>query len=131
MWTKKSSDEIGAERRAGLIRSIFFLAVLFGLSSLLFSLAAAAVRRPVSVAGATVIGGIFSVMVLGFIHGAGAERRRNFNKTVVCDRCNAVKTADGQSRCACGGDYHRLADMKWNGQQSSQPPSAFKHESLA
>jgi len=33
--------------------------------------------------------------------------------TTVCDRCNALKTADDQPNCNCGGQYLTLPEMKW------------------
>ena len=38
---------------------------------------------------------------------------RKSKNTMVCDRCNLVKSADGQLTCECGGQYVTLPEMKW------------------
>jgi hypothetical protein len=39
--------------------------------------------------------------------------QRKSKNTMVCDRCNLVKSADGQLTCKCGGQYFALNKMKW------------------
>jgi hypothetical protein len=41
------------------------------------------------------------------------RQERKSKNTLVCDCCNLVKLADGQSACNCGGQYFTLAEMKW------------------
>ena len=54
------------------------------------------------------------------------SRRRSLARknTFICQRCNRVKSADGQPVCSCGGRFFTLADMKWVPPLPARPDSA-------
>lgn len=108
MWIKKRADEVKSDRSAA--RRWNYLAgidvpllVYVGVSSRAGLGLLAPVRIPVA-------------LVLGFILLAWFQRKR-WNRTRstvhICDECNAVKSSDGKSDCACGGKFYPLAAMKW------------------
>ncbi len=108
MWIQKPDDEVKSERRAA--RRWNYLAgidvpllVCVGASSRAGLGFLAPVRIPLA-------------LILGFILLAWFQRRR-WNRTrstvQICDECNAVKSSDGKTDCACGGKFYPLAAMKW------------------
>lgn len=37
----------------------------------------------------------------------------NDSITVICDKCNDLKSDDGNIKCKCGGKYVNITKMKW------------------
>lgn len=130
MWIRKTFEERSAEKRAAIIRNFFYLIVFYAVASFLTICAGRLLGRQVSNQAAAVDGAILTVLILGLVSLLGAERRRSLRHTVVCERCNCVKSSDGENKCTCGGNYFSLSEMKWSSPSVDQPPSGFQRAAL-
>lgn len=113
MWIRKSYTEVQSEKRSRLLRATCFDILLGGgLWYLLVRLLAFCGILP-----AHSISLYIGCAVVAFIlPAAWFANRKGYGKraaTLVCDRCNALKTADNQTTCYCGGTYIPLPEMKW------------------
>jgi hypothetical protein len=123
MWIRMSQSEAASARRKELIRKALLDAllglVLWYVLVRLFMYFGAMPRESVSWAvGCAVVIVILPASWLGY-----RQARRNGNDTLVCDRCNLLKLADGQRACECGGEYFALSEMKWIKPAANQAPS--------
>jgi hypothetical protein len=113
MWIKKSPVEIIWGRRLRLLFAAS-LNVFLGVSLLyilvrLFGFLGVLPRSPVS---GYICCAVIAVILPAAFWADGRAGRKSKN-TLVCDRCNRVKLADGQLTCQCSGHYRTLDEMKW------------------
>jgi hypothetical protein len=113
MWIQKSPSEVTFGRWTGLLGTAC-LYVLLGVGLWYFLV------RFFTICGvlprASVSGWVGCAVAAVILPAAWFDNRRAQRKsknTLVCDRCNLVKGADGQLTCKCGGHYLPLAEMKW------------------
>jgi uncharacterized membrane protein len=112
-WIRKTSAEATLERWGKLLGATCF-DILFGASVWylmvrLFVFIGVLSAHPIS--GYVGFGVIALILPAAWYENWRAHRvTRN---TLVCDRCNLVKAADGRLGCDCGGQYHSLDEMKW------------------
>jgi len=113
MWIRKSPAEVASSKRAGLLRTAC-LDVVLGVSLWfilvrLFTIFGVLPRDSVSLyVGCAVI-----AVILPAAWYDNWRTQRKSENTMVCDRCNLVKLADGQLTCKCGGHYYPVDKMKW------------------
>jgi hypothetical protein len=113
MWNRKSPAEVTSGRWTRLLRTACFY-VLLGMGlwyvlARLFMIFGVLPRDSVS-------GCIGCAVIAVLVPAAWYDNWRAQRKSksiLVCDRCNLVKSADGQPACKCGGRYFPLAEMKW------------------
>ena len=122
MWTKKSPEQIAAERR-GLWRHVrgpllWFLLMFVGGIGL-------AIQGPrlheehwpsnlsEMILGAAFSAGVFVIAIyaLHFIFGMNVPWAAP--KIMICDTCHRVKHRDGESRCQCGGTFDDFDTWTW------------------
>jgi len=117
MWIRKSPAEISAEKRATLLRGtcldVLLAAGLWYCLVRLSMFLGLVSRSSVSVY-------VGCAVITVFLPAAWYSTRRKRSNTMVCDRCNALKTADDQPNCNCGGQYYPLTEMKWVSNASSE-----------
>ncbi len=113
MWIRKLPVEVSSENRSRLLRStgldvLLGLGLWYGLVRLseFFGLSYRA-----SVSGFVACGLVAVILPASWLASRRARHRRE--STMVCDRCNALKVADDQLACNCGGQYLVLSEMKW------------------
>jgi hypothetical protein len=114
MWIRKSPTEVRLEKRAKLLYATCW-DVLLGVGlwyvlvrlSVIFGL----VESSKAVSGC--IAGAVAAVLLPAAWYSSRPARDKRASTMVCDRCNALKTADDQPNCNCGGYYVVLPKMKW------------------
>ena len=121
MWIRKSPTEVSLEKRAALFRATG-LDVLLG-AGLWYGLVRLAMAfgllSPNSISG--YIGCAVIALILPATWYSNRRARHKRAGTMVCDRCNALKTTDDQPNCNCGGQYLPLLEAKWvNGPSSGQ-----------
>jgi hypothetical protein len=113
MWIRKSPTEVSLEKRTRLLRATI-LDVLFGVS-LWYGLVQLSIFLGLlsrnSLSG--YIGCAVIAVVLPAAWYSNKRARHGRAGTMVCDRCNALKTSDDQPNCNCGGQYLILPEMKW------------------
>jgi hypothetical protein len=119
MWVKRTPEEIAmakCERNRGRIRGSIFLGVFTFMLTLFlngFSRRSAPKpffttteelqgRLPISVIGGIVCG------LLYFFANKGST------PTVVCPKCDTIKSPDGNFQCKCGGHFENIEEMKWH-----------------
>jgi len=112
MWIRKSSAELTLERRSRLIRNICLIALLwaglwYALSHFRPYLGASLRNSALDLMSVALIGVILLVWRLVW------PTHEEHQNTLICDRCNIVKSYDGQLTCKCGGEYRSLLEMKW------------------
>ena len=116
MWIQKSPSEITAAKRSKLLQAAC-LDALVGvcLWYVLVRLAVFYGLLPASSISPWVAGAVVLLILPASWLGAWRMKRKR-SRTLVCDRCNVVKSADHQllcQACQCGGHYRTLAEMKW------------------
>ena len=58
--------------------------------------------------------------------------RRKLRTTLICDRCNIVKSTDREPTCKCGGNFFPLLRAKWIAPtQTESEPAKRQHRPLA
>jgi hypothetical protein len=125
MWTRKAPEEMASEKRTNLMRNLcgvllLWVVVWYALASFrpLFG-------QPLRDSTMALMGIALIVAILLVWRLVWQTRQRRQN-TMVCDRCNAVKSADGQQNCKCGGQYLTLLEMKWITQVPEKQPRPTK-----
>jgi hypothetical protein len=113
MWIRKSPAEATLGRWTRLLGAAC-LDVLLGASLWfilvrLFMIFGVLPRESVS----TCVGCAVIAVILPAAWYDNWRTQRRSKSTLVCDRCNLVKLADGQPACNCGGQYFTLSEMKW------------------
>jgi hypothetical protein len=123
MWMRKLPTEVSSEKHCRLLRRAC-LDVLLG-TGLWFVLVKlfAFLGLPYRTSPSSWVAcGVVAIVLLAGWH-ARRQARKKLESTMVCDRCNAVKAADGKLDCNCGGQYLPLPEMKWiNAKPSAQAP---------
>lgn len=129
MWIRKSVAEVRAEKQTKLLRSTC-LDVLLG-TGLWYGIVQLSgfFGLPYSgpVSGCVACGVVAILLPASWF--ANRHSRSNRESTMVCDRCNALKTADDQPDCACGGTYLVLPEMRWVNPKPTESISMTKPES--
>jgi hypothetical protein len=130
MWIRKLPVEVSTENRSRLLRSTG-LDVLLGMS-LWYGLVRLSeffgLSYPASVSNYVACGVIAIILPASWLASRRARLKRE--GTMVCDRCNALKVADDQLQCNCGGQYLALPEMKWiNARPDGQQILSMKLES--
>ena len=121
MWIRRSPAEVASAKRARLLRTacldcLLGVAVWFILVRLFMIFGV----LPRDVVSGYVACAVIAVILPAVWYDNWRTQRRSQN-TMVCDRCNLVKAADGQLNCKCGGLYHSLDEMKWIDLASTNP----------
>jgi hypothetical protein len=112
MWIRKQPDEVISDRRASLQRSVCWIGLLFTAYCII-------IMRFGPLLGSSFQDWNIAFLVLGLVAvstlvwRSTRQERESRNNTAVCDRCNAVKLADGATTCKCGGHYLSMDEMKW------------------
>jgi hypothetical protein len=113
MWIRKTTSEVILARRAKLLRttglSVLLGAGLWYILVRFFMIFDVLPRDAVSECVACAV--IAVILPAAWFDNWRTERKGK--STIICDRCNRVKAADGQLGCNCGGQYFTLAEMKW------------------
>ena len=113
MWIRKSPTEVSLEKRARLLRATC-LDVLLGMGLWFILVQLSSVfGRPFQGPVSVYVGCAVIAILLPAAWFANWRSLRPSTGTMVCDRCNALKTADDQPSCNCGGKYLNLREMKW------------------
>jgi|SRR5579872_6341756 len=123
MRVKRTLEEM-REAEARQFWSSTRLAVFAGLICLLVtSLSFGMYERPSGpsfvpadeIAGRLPLGVVMS-LIFGFMVFRTEQKneRRKQKQFVVCPNCGAVKVADCQDECSCGGHFERIHEMKWS-----------------
>lgn len=71
---------------------------------------------------------VLAVILAWLYHSHLRELGRN-KATLVCDRCNILKTIDSQTECKCGGSFFPLDEMKWTSHNDARQLPSTKAES--
>jgi hypothetical protein len=126
MWTRKSPAEATWGKWTRLLRAAF-LDILLGVGLWyvlvrLFMIFGVLPRDAVS----SCVGCAVIAVILPAAWYDNWRAQRESKNTLVCDRCNLVKVADGQLTCKCGGQYFPLAEMKWIDSAPTEPPLPTK-----
>jgi hypothetical protein len=120
MWIQKLPTEVSLEKRAALLRATC-LDILLG-AGLWYILVRLSKFFGLPFQGS--VSGYVGCAVITLLLPAAwyASRRasRMGKRTMVCDRCNVLKTSDDQPNCGCGGQYLPLEKMKWVDDSSSR-----------
>jgi hypothetical protein len=120
MWKAKSADELLAESRNR--RRCNILVAMVAWLVFLYSAALCPVWHGRSLAGVILPAFKFApgtaanlaILVLALCAGYWSRRLRSDSRRVmICQKCNRVKTSDGQTQCNCGGTFSPLHQMKW------------------
>jgi hypothetical protein len=129
MWVQKTPTEVSLEKRIALLRAtgldiLLGVGLWYGLVrfAMFFGLLS---RKSFSV----YIGCAVIAVILPATWYSSRRAWRKRASTMVCDRCNAVKTADNQSNCNCGGHYFPLQEMKWVDDAPSRRNFSMRAES--
>lgn len=113
MWIRVSPAEATSSRRVEVLRTAFLYTLagwgLWYLLVRLFTVFGALPRESVS---GWVGCGVMALVLPAAWRDSRRSLRRSKN-TMVCDRCNIVKSFDGEPACQCGGQYFALSEMKW------------------
>jgi hypothetical protein len=130
MWKQKSPDEVAAEKRVNLLRNSCWVALLwaclwYGLLRLRPYFGRSLQDASVDLMGLALVGSILFVWRLSW------QAHQKNKETLVCDRCNSLKSADGQLTCKCGGQYLTLLQMKWTAPEKQPRPPKSAEQTLS
>ena len=113
MWIRMSPAEVASAKRVKLLRAtclnVLMGAALWYILVRLFMIFGVFPRDSVS---GCVACAVIAVILPTAWYDIRRTQRESKN-TMVCDRCNLLKLADGQLTCNGGGQYFPLAEMKW------------------
>ena len=121
MWRLRTEDEKHADEKNRWLRHIGLTVLVWAV--LLCVVAAFQVWHGRSMGGLVLLAprlvpGVWLnaalvAVALGVVCRASRSRANQRNATVICQRCNRIKTNDGQTQCRCGGTFVALPKMKW------------------
>jgi hypothetical protein len=121
MWIRRSPAEVASAKRARFLRTAcldcLLGAAVWFIFVRLFMIFGVLPRDVVS----GCVGGAVIAVILPAVWYDNWRTQRKSKGTLVCDRCNLVKAADGQLNCQCGGLYHSLDEMKWTDLATTNP----------
>jgi hypothetical protein len=123
MWIRKSFPEIISQKRDRLFWNIGGVILLWaGLAGVLNFVDELPPRGlAASLLSIALLGGL-ALLPWRFSRRRSHEREN----TLICHRCNRVKSADGRSVCPCGGKYFTLTEMKWVSSRSVRLERDFR-----
>jgi hypothetical protein len=129
MWIRKMPVEVRSENRARVLRSTcvdVLVAMSLWYALVWFSVFIGLTHH--AAASGEVACGVVAIILPASWFSSWRSRRQRAS-TMVCDRCNALKAADDQPACNCGGQYLPLPEMKWINAQPIGHTLSMKPES--
>jgi len=113
-------EELSSEKRAKLIRNTVWVVMLWLGAWFFLAHSTGIFGLSLRDAGLILVGAALVGLMLGIVWLLDSRGGKTINNTMVCDRCNTVKSTDGNFNCQCGGHYFSLNEMKWVNEDSDQ-----------
>lgn len=112
-WVKRTRSQATSFARliGGSTFVAFTAAAYFGISLVpQYQMFAGAVTRPLSFAGAALIGLLIGA---GLFRDVRRSELRKMESTTVCPKCGAMDRSDVGVACRCGGTFVKASEVRW------------------
>jgi hypothetical protein len=119
MWVKNTEAEIAREqsreKRSRLKSAIVCGALIVILGSFLFGWKEGSARGQFTVAREEIPRRLPVSILLGILSGFFVYRfyKSPTSRSMICPKCESMKTPGAEETCSCGGKYQKLTHMKW------------------